>query len=280
MPVPGAEPPKALVTSVCGGADGSCTLVHLELRGVIEDEDGFDRIAPERGKTLWYDTNTGDVGPAEDPEARWLKAHLTSAVEQRLQDRWERQRGQLDQHAWRRFQWSTVEFGDLVSRRKVLPASWDPIVQHGDELYLADDHYCINPRCDCTTVTIYLSELLEDGKLRDLSTIRVAVEDGSVHAGKIDNPLARTLWAKFEAQQEFVNEIPEYRDRMRTIGDTLNREGIMAFGETRPRQPIICLPDPEPYRRTQAKVGRNAPCPCGSGRKYKRCCLGKENDSA
>ncbi len=26
---------------------------------------------------------------------------------------------------------------------------------------------------------------------------------------------------------------------------------------------------------TQAKVGRNAPCPCGSGRKYKKCCLRK-----
>ena len=23
-----------------------------------------------------------------------------------------------------------------------------------------------------------------------------------------------------------------------------------------------------------AKIGRNDPCPCGSGRKYKRCCLG------
>lgn len=25
------------------------------------------------------------------------------------------------------------------------------------------------------------------------------------------------------------------------------------------------------------KVGRNDPCPCGSGKKYKKCCLGKEN---
>lgn len=25
-----------------------------------------------------------------------------------------------------------------------------------------------------------------------------------------------------------------------------------------------------------AKTGRNSPCPCGSGRKYKQCCLGKE----
>ena len=23
------------------------------------------------------------------------------------------------------------------------------------------------------------------------------------------------------------------------------------------------------------EVGRNAPCPCGSGKKYKRCCAGK-----
>ena len=23
------------------------------------------------------------------------------------------------------------------------------------------------------------------------------------------------------------------------------------------------------------KIGRNAPCPCGSGKKYKKCCLGK-----
>jgi uncharacterized protein YecA (UPF0149 family) len=25
------------------------------------------------------------------------------------------------------------------------------------------------------------------------------------------------------------------------------------------------------------QVGRNDPCPCGSGKKYKKCCLGKEN---
>jgi len=28
----------------------------------------------------------------------------------------------------------------------------------------------------------------------------------------------------------------------------------------------------EPYRRKTSKVGRNDPCPCGSGKKYKKCC--------
>ena len=27
-----------------------------------------------------------------------------------------------------------------------------------------------------------------------------------------------------------------------------------------------------PYQRKEAKVGRNSPCPCGSGKKYKQCC--------
>jgi len=30
---------------------------------------------------------------------------------------------------------------------------------------------------------------------------------------------------------------------------------------------------------SSAKVGRNEPCPCGSGKKYKRCCAGKEEDA-
>jgi len=33
-------------------------------------------------------------------------------------------------------------------------------------------------------------------------------------------------------------------------------------------------------RRDGKKVGRNDPCPCGSGKKYKRCCLPKEEARA
>ncbi|TWT31176.1 preprotein translocase subunit SecA [Posidoniimonas corsicana] len=36
---------------------------------------------------------------------------------------------------------------------------------------------------------------------------------------------------------------------------------------------------PEPIRNTQEKVGRNEPCPCGSGKKYKQCC-GKAGGAA
>jgi tetratricopeptide (TPR) repeat protein len=32
--------------------------------------------------------------------------------------------------------------------------------------------------------------------------------------------------------------------------------------------------------RTPAKIGRNQPCPCGSGKKYKKCCLRKDQPSS
>ena len=31
-------------------------------------------------------------------------------------------------------------------------------------------------------------------------------------------------------------------------------------------------PKNQPVHREEEKIGRNAPCPCGSGKKYKKCC--------
>jgi hypothetical protein len=35
---------------------------------------------------------------------------------------------------------------------------------------------------------------------------------------------------------------------------------------------------PEPAENPMRHVGRNDPCPCGSGRKYKKCCLGNDSE--
>lgn len=31
-------------------------------------------------------------------------------------------------------------------------------------------------------------------------------------------------------------------------------------------------PAPPPFERSEPKISRNDPCPCGSGKKYKKCC--------
>ncbi|RCV63967.1 hypothetical protein C5S53_11155 [Methanophagales archaeon] len=32
----------------------------------------------------------------------------------------------------------------------------------------------------------------------------------------------------------------------------------------------------ENFSKKKKKIGRNDPCPCGSGKKYKKCCLRKD----
>jgi len=46
------------------------------------------------------------------------------------------------------------------------------------------------------------------------------------------------------------------------------------FGPPRAQQPARVGGDdatPRTVRRDEPKVGRNDPCPCGSGKKYKKC---------
>ena len=75
-----------------------------------------------------------------------------------------------------------------------------------------------------------------------------------------------------------------------TVQTTTERKDILGTGEERKDEfvdevPIAAgeeLPEgqeiperekkQEPYRREHPKIGRNDPCPCGSGKKYKNCC--------
>ncbi|HTX22521.1 MAG TPA: SEC-C metal-binding domain-containing protein [Candidatus Aquilonibacter sp.] len=53
------------------------------------------------------------------------------------------------------------------------------------------------------------------------------------------------------------------------------RESILEFVPDKPRN---TLADGNTMRRAVARVGRNEPCPCGSGKKYKHCCIGKNQE--
>ena len=42
------------------------------------------------------------------------------------------------------------------------------------------------------------------------------------------------------------------------------------------KEPHITHPDSDTVIREGLRIGRNDPCPCGSGLKYKNCCMNKE----
>ena len=41
------------------------------------------------------------------------------------------------------------------------------------------------------------------------------------------------------------------------------------------KRPKMTNPNSETIIKTEPTIGRNEPCPCGSGLKYKKCCLNK-----
>lgn len=55
---------------------------------------------------------------------------------------------------------------------------------------------------------------------------------------------------------------------MRKILHAAQRESVEEVAN------VLADPDPKPSPVKSAKVGRNDPCPCGSGKKYKKCCGG------
>lgn len=65
--------------------------------------------------------------------------------------------------------------------------------------------------------------------------------------------------------------------RSKEIQALLDANGWHGTIEVDRRQPediadLEVLQNPVPTRTVEAKPGRNAPCPCGSGKKYKKCC--------
>jgi len=66
----------------------------------------------------------------------------------------------------------------------------------------------------------------------------------------------------FRQERETKKELTEMQKKMQGISDMMNR--IMDEEE-------VSLP----FIQDEPKLGRNDPCPCGSGKKYKKCCLNK-----
>ena len=66
-------------------------------------------------------------------------------------------------------------------------------------------------------------------------------------------------------------------DRLKEVAAQFEENGWKFIIELEPDQPenitdLEILLNPPKTRIAEKKVGRNAPCPCGSGKKYKKCC--------
>ncbi|HEY6724145.1 MAG TPA: SEC-C metal-binding domain-containing protein [Polyangiaceae bacterium] len=120
--------------------------------------------------------------------------------------------------------------------------------------YLFREFYCNEPDCDCRRVVLQV--YWAQGK-RVAATINYAFEpskppfddEPQVFLDPL-NPQSDSSEVLFEIFGEIIADDRAYYDRL-----------------VRP-----AFPRQEQVRREGPKIGPNEPCPCGSGKKYKRCC--------
>ena len=123
----------------------------------------------------------------------------------------------------------------------------------------------------CAVADLPAPELLED--------VRRAYEDGLVDPGFADLAgIERDLRTRPQGQRERHHVITDAIGEMERR-DSFDREEQRPRTLPKPPAPLV-LPAPappetyvalQPFHR-QPKVGRNDPCPCGSGKKHKKCC--------
>jgi SEC-C motif-containing protein len=82
-----------------------------------------------------------------------------------------------------------------------------------------------------------------------------------IHSHEIakDPDLAFVDFSAFFAEDRAERELREKAEFRRIDGEWLYTRAVRS--------------GPAPFKTAAPKVGRNDPCPCGSGKKYKQCCL-------
>jgi hypothetical protein len=163
-----------------------------------------------------------------------------------------------------------VRNGEMISHLQVITDSSRPSEKFGlgygvfevdGRAFLTDVYYCSNPKCDCRQSEVvfmeaWLGEAPKEKKINGLLHLGWGF-DGDTEIREQQHlsqaqaqQLIRAWTAKHGEKMEVFKA--EYQET-KQIGRRSLRDGTPA-------------PSASP------KVGRNAPCPCGSGKKYKRCC--------
>lgn len=163
------------------------------------------------------------------------------------------------------FEYHKVEKNGLMS-------AYNDVLPYGDQMLVTIDgtesmildQYCLLPKCSCTDTVLAIIAVDAIGKTgEELCSVSLSyrkkqwksLEEGS---------LAVTVKTVKSAIEE---QIPDIYKRL--LKRHIKLKSIYAHSKKKhfaSKQPLQ-LP----------KVGRNDPCPCGSGKKYKKCCLKKLN---
>ena len=153
--------------------------------------------------------------------------------------------------------------GLMMCFNEVLPFADRLYVPLADKRYSVSDQFCLRTDCSCTET--YLGFVDFDETTRSGKDVCYISLDYKKKIWKLieDSPIKFTLSTLRTAIEQQIPDVYEtFRQRH------LRLKAIYAFCKKKhsPRTQPLIMP----------KVARNDPCPCGSGKKYKKCCANNQ----
>lgn len=143
--------------------------------------------------------------------------------------------------------------GDMLAWNDVCTGVRQDYYVIDGSLYEADEMYCPAPECDCEEVLICFKALRPEGTSPPGVVLVQRSGATEIKPNKTGSDRLKQLWSAF--QQRHPNYLARFARRypiMKSIGTRI----------------VVMLPEV----RVSPKIGRNDSCPCGSGKKYKKCC--------
>ena len=162
-----------------------------------------------------------------------------------------------------------IGFVDVFPFGLALNFTWN------NEAWAVDEQYCVQPGCKCKETVLSFLKLMDAAgrktiKIEDPPAVRYNYHTQAskpVATGAAGSPALDGLLAALKREQASLNTQLELRH---LIMQSLYARHYLARTRARLRSQST-----NPRSAVPHKIGRNEPCPCGSGRKYKQCCLHK-----
>jgi hypothetical protein len=273
---------------VCDNPSCRCTIARLHAVWIdgraekaVGTDDGMritwrnpsdDPPRPQGSVGLTVDFVTGAVEARDGGElpaevARFFEEPLPFWVLDHLWSRWRAPRlpSGID---WKTQALDVWEPGALLSTMIAFPEERPDRYLVDGKVYQVDTLFCVNPSCSCTEAHLSLLAFSEEEKR--LSDVGIALLPPETMFPVGFDGEKRDLDTFVRIYMEWRRRNVPAKERLLELRDMTRRRGLelheLVAARSRSAEPV--RPAPSVSRRP----GRNEPCPCGSGKKYKRCC--------
>lgn len=282
----GTDGREGLVLSVqaCGNLKCLCRDVAIEgwvvgeqLIGVSFERqvisfsfDGQPRVPERRVLDVSVDVDTGKLTPdakrSQGWAVEWFRNECDAEMLTSLRAQFDAAKKKASSSP--PFDWKTADWGGWVPGRDV---GWRDLFADDDEAadvvvdgqtYVLGDNYCVEPGCTCEEIQVIVwHENERDGDLTEFGYVTVAptrLAGAQFHAHGSQRAQVQTIWKIWCDAYPVVALLLNRQSTVRKLAPEF--QALMAKRGVR--------------RSREKEVGRNDLCPCGSGKKFKKCCMG------